>query len=64
MDDPELTEVVVRDNTNVMLVILFAVFVTMVLLSVSLVRLGNLSRKMDRLVPHLAGGDVRYFYMP
>jgi hypothetical protein len=53
--------VVVRDNTAVLLAILLAVFVTMVLLSVSLVRLGNMSRKIDRLIPPLAGG-VRYFY--
>jgi hypothetical protein len=60
MNDPEL---VVRDNTNVMLAILLAVFVTMVLLSILLVRLGNLSHKIDRLTPRLAGG-ARYFYMP
>ena len=64
MNDPELPHVVVRDNTNVMLMLLLAVFVTMVLLSVSLVRLGNLSRKMDRLLPNISGGGVRYFYMP
>ena len=54
--------VVVRDNTAVMLAILLAVFVTMVLLSVSLVRLGNMSRKIDRLFPPITGGGVRYFY--
>jgi hypothetical protein len=61
MSDAELTTV--RDNTPVLLGILLAVFITMVLLSVSLVRLGNLSRKIDNLAPSLGGGGVRYFYM-
>lgn len=52
-------------DTNVLLMILLAVFITMVLLSVSLVRLGNLSHKLDRLLPpKFSGGGVRYFYMP
>lgn len=61
MDYPEHT-VVVRDNTLLLLITLLAVFVIMVLLSVSLVRLGNMSHKIDRLTPRLTGG-VRYFYM-
>lgn len=38
---------VVRDNTAVLLLFLVLMAVTMILLSVALVRLGNISRKLD-----------------
>lgn len=59
--------VVVRDNTGILLLLVSFVFVTMVLLSVSLVRLGNINRKMEQLTPRFSGGGapgVKYFYVP
>jgi len=50
---------VVRDNTVVLLLFLLVMAVTMVLLSVALVRLGNISRKLDinlAYPPQLYGG--------
>ena len=65
----EPVPVVVRDNTGILLFILLFVFVSMILLSLTLVRLGNISKKVDGFNPppiKLAGGnrDVTYFYMP
>ena len=53
---------VVRDNTGMLLLLLLVVFVTMVLLSITLIRLGDLNRKLDHMVS-LSGGDARFFYM-
>lgn len=67
---PPAMPVVVRDNTGIMLFLILIVFVSMILLSITLVRLGNISRKIDQLrpppPPNLVGGnrDVTYFYMP
>lgn len=68
-NEPEQTTlpVVVRDNTGILLLVVLFVFVTMILLSVSLVRLGNISRKVDELSPRFSGGagpGVKYFYVP
>lgn len=74
MSNPEDAEmVVVRDNTWVMVVMLLIMFVTMTLLTVCLVRLGNISRKLDGVSPpqpppvFQGGGGRRYdqyFYVP
>jgi len=67
MDDHELTEtVVVRDNTAVLLTLVMFVFITMVILTILLIRFGNLNRKLNKIVslPQFQGGeDVRFFYM-
>lgn len=72
MSDPEPDEsptmpVVVRDNTGILLCLLLFVFISMILLSITLVRMGNLGKKLDRLhtpTPALTGGNVTYFYAP
>lgn len=71
MDDHELTEtLVVRDNTTVLLTLVMFVFVTMVILTILLVRFGNLNRSLNRIIPSYTpprfqggGDDVRFFYM-
>lgn len=58
---------VVRDNTAVLLLFLVLMAVTMILLSVALVRLGNISRKLDLPQPQQilygggGGGGDQYF---
>ena len=61
-DHSEPPMMVVRDNTGMLLLLLLVVFVTMVLLSITLIRLGDLNRKLDHMVS-LSGGDARFFYM-
>jgi hypothetical protein len=63
--DTPTVPVVVRDNTGILLCLLLFVFISMILLSVTLVRLGNLGKKLDR-VPTITGGNrnVTYFYAP
>jgi hypothetical protein len=71
--EPEHTPVVVRDNTGILLCLLLFVFISMILLSLTLVRIGNLGKRLDRLQPYttppprFTGGghrDVTYFYAP
>ena len=65
--EDESAVVVVRDNTVVLLLFLLTLAVTMILLSVALVRLGNITRKLDTLAtpppPRLSGGYDTYFYV-
>lgn len=75
MEEDQPNTVVVRDNTGILLVLLLFVFVTMVLLSVTLVRLGTLDRKVVALLPPrlvypppilappIQGGGVEFFYV-
>ena len=66
MDETEHTDtVVVRDNTKVMLLLVITVFISMVLLTIILVRFGEMSRKLDRIVPprFMGGNDVQFFYV-
>lgn len=79
-NEHEPTPVVVRDNTGILLCVLLFVFVSMILLSLTLVRIGNLGKKLDRMPyrpppppPRFTGGgggrggrypDVTYFYAP
>ena len=70
LEDEEV--VVVRDNTSVLLMFLLIMAVTMILLSVALVRLGNITRKLDTIAfntttasPLRGGGFAHdtYFYV-
>lgn len=47
MQDSDEHPAVVRDNTGILLAILLVVFVAMIMLAVLLVRMGDISHKLD-----------------